>query len=218
MAADSWQNEYKGVQQYGQDIMERINERNKIRRSGGNHARIESDVRIMLKTFSRDVNSLKQSLLRASSSYHITEREVDRRQNMLDQLITKEKQLSSALQQEPVSKDIGSRDALLSRGQDNNAFDSPSMPETDDMSVADMRGQQQQIIAEQDKGLDALSSIIQRQKMIGHAISDEVDTQNEIIEDITDHVETTNQRLVRASAHVKRVTAKSSTCGMCICL
>jgi len=31
---------------------------------------------------------------------------------------------------------------------------------------------------EQDRGLDALSSIIQRQKMIGHAISDEVDAQN----------------------------------------
>ncbi|XP_020916500.2 syntaxin-8-like [Exaiptasia diaphana] len=104
---DSWQSECQNVQQYGQDIMEKINERNRIRRSGGNHARVESDIRIMLKTFSRDVNNLKQALLRASSSYHITEREVDSRQNMLDQLITKERQLNSALQQEPVNKDFG---------------------------------------------------------------------------------------------------------------
>ena len=32
---------------------------------------VQSDVRIMLKTFSRDLNNLKQSLLRASSSYHV---------------------------------------------------------------------------------------------------------------------------------------------------
>jgi len=46
------------------------------------------------------------------------------------------------------------RDALLARGQDNNAFDSPSMQDTNDMSVADMRGQQQQIIAGNNDGSD----------------------------------------------------------------
>ena len=34
-------------------------------------SQVQSDVRIMLKTFSRDLNNLKQSLLRASSSYHV---------------------------------------------------------------------------------------------------------------------------------------------------
>ena len=33
-------------------------------------------------------------------------------------------------------------------------------------------------LSEQDRGLDALSEAIQRQKLIGHVISDEVDTQN----------------------------------------
>ena len=33
-------------------------------------------------------------------------------------------------------------------------------------------------IIEQDQGLEALSGIIQRQKMMGQAISDEVDVQN----------------------------------------
>ncbi|XP_031573574.1 syntaxin-8-like isoform X2 [Actinia tenebrosa] len=213
---DSWQNEYRGVEQYGQDIMEKINERNRLRRSGSNYARIESDIRFMLKNFSRDLEGLKQSLLRASSSYHITEREVDRRQNMIDQLITKERQLSSAFQQEPTSKDLG-RDTLLSRGtNDANPFDSPYMLETDDMSVTDMRSQQHQIIEEQDKGLDALSGIIQRQKMIGHAISDEVDTQNEIIVDVADRMDSTHSRIMKETTHVKKVTAKSSTCGMLI--
>ncbi|KAJ7340167.1 hypothetical protein OS493_002896 [Desmophyllum pertusum] len=68
---DTWLSEFKTVEKYGQDIMEKINERNQIRRNGGNLNKVQSDVRIMLKTFSRDVNNLKQSLLQASSSYHV---------------------------------------------------------------------------------------------------------------------------------------------------
>jgi hypothetical protein len=34
------------------------------------------------------------------------------------------------------------------------------------------------LLSEQDRGLEALSGAIQRQKLIGHVISDEVDEQN----------------------------------------
>ncbi|XP_032232980.2 syntaxin-8 [Nematostella vectensis] len=215
MALDSWLTQFKTVEQYGQEVMEKINVRNQQRRAGGNFSKAQTDARLMLKNFTRDVGSLKQSLLRASSSYHITEREVQRRQNMLDQLVTKEKQLSSAFNQETTSNDFG-RDTLLagsSRGP--NPFSSPAI-ETDDMSVGDMRNQQQQIISEQDRGLEALSSIIQRQKMIGYAIGDEVDSQNEIIDEVTDQTTLTNARIVKATTHAQKVSAKSSTCGMLV--
>lgn len=208
--------EFKTVEKNGQDIMEKINERNQRRRNGGNYNKVQSDVRIMLKTFSRDLNNLKQSLLRASSSYHVTEREIDRRQSMLDQLITKEKQMTAAFQQEAGQSDYG-RSSLLAtdpRGRDTNPFDEPE-PDSN-VSIDDMRRQQQQIIAEQDQGLEALSGIIQRQKFMGQAISDEVDLQNDIIDDIDARMDQTNQRLIRETTHVRKVTAKSSTCGMLV--
>ncbi|XP_020621228.1 syntaxin-8-like [Orbicella faveolata] len=172
----------------------------------------------MLKTFSRDLNNLKQSLLRASNSYQVTEREIDRRQNMLDQLITKERQMNAAFQQEAGQSDFG-RSSLLAtdpRGRDTNPFDEPEAFPDSNMSVDDMRRQQQQIIAEQDQGLEALSGIIQRQKVMGQAISDEVDAHNEILDDIDNRMDQTNQRLIKETTHVKRVTAKSSTCGMLV--
>lgn len=213
---DTWLSEFKTVEKNGQDIMEKINERNQRRRNGGNYNKVQSDVRIMLKTFSRDLNNLKQSLLRASSSYHVTEREIDRRQSMLDQLITKEKQMTAAFQQEAGQSDYG-RSSLLAtdpRGRDTNPFDEPE-PDSN-VSIDDMRRQQQQIIAEQDQGLEALSGIIQRQKFMGQAISDEVDLQNDIIDDIDARMDQTNQRLIRETTHVRKVTAKSSTCGMLV--
>ncbi|XP_078348976.1 syntaxin-8-like isoform X2 [Oculina patagonica] len=216
---DTWLSEFKTVEKYGQDIMEKINERNQIRRNGGNYNKVQSDVRIMLKTFSKDLNNLKQSLLRASSSYHVTEREIDRRQNMLDQLLTREKQMNAAFQQEAGQSDFG-RSSLLAtnpRGPaSTNPFDEPEAFPDSNVSIDDMRRQQHQIIAEQDQGLEALSGIIQRQKMMGQAISDEVDTHNEILDDIDTRMDHTHQRLIKETTHVKRVTAKSSTCGMLV--
>ncbi|XP_015779225.1 PREDICTED: syntaxin-8-like [Acropora digitifera] len=139
---DSWLSEFKTVEKYGQDIMEKINERNKLRRNGGNYNKVQSDVRIMLKNFSKDVNNLKQSLLKASSGYEIAEREIDRRQNMLDQLIT------SKHHKVPLGLDFK------------------------------MACDQKYCTDKQDEGLEALSGIIQRQKMMGRAISDEVDLHN----------------------------------------
>lgn len=198
--------------------MEKINERNKLRRNGGNYNKVQSDVRIMLKNFSKDVNNLKQSLLKASSGYEIAEREIDRRQNMLDQLITREKQMNSAFQQESGHSDNGRSSLLVAdqRRQPSNPFDEPETYVDNNVSIDDMRRQQQQIIREQDEGLEALSGIIQRQKMMGRAISDEVDLHNEIIDDIDVRMDQTNTRLIKETSHVKRVTKKASTCGMLV--
>ncbi|XP_074639007.1 syntaxin-8-like isoform X2 [Acropora palmata] len=215
---DSWLSEFKTVEKYGQDIMEKINERNKLRRNGGNYNKVQSDVRIMLKNFSKEVNNLKQSLLKASSRYEIAEREIDRRQNMLDQLITREKQMNSAFQQESGHSDNGRSSLLVAdqRRQPSNPFDEPETYVDNNVSIDDMRRQQQQIIREQDEGLEALSGIIQRQKMMGQAISDEVDLHNEIIDDIDVRMDQTNTRLIKETSHVKRVTKKASTCGMLV--
>ncbi|KAJ7340166.1 Syntaxin-8 [Desmophyllum pertusum] len=104
----------------------------------------------------------------------------------------------------------------IQEDETTNPFDEPEAFPDSNVSVDDMRRQQQQVIAEQDQGLEALSGILQRQKFMGQAISDEVDTQNEIIDDIDNRMDHTNQRLIKETTHVKRVTAKSSTCGMLI--
>ncbi|POI30314.1 hypothetical protein CIB84_005936, partial [Bambusicola thoracicus] len=50
--------------------------------------------------------------------------------------------------------------------------------ETRGLGFDDIRQQQRRIIEEQDAGLDALSSIISRQKQMGQEIGNELDEQN----------------------------------------
>lgn len=86
--------------------------------------------------------------------------------------------------------------------------------ETRGLGVDGIRQQQQQIIQEQDAGLDALCSIISRQKQMGQEIGNELDEQNEIIDDLTNLVENTDEKLRTETRRVNVVDRKSTSCGM----
>ncbi|KAK7498301.1 hypothetical protein BaRGS_00010561 [Batillaria attramentaria] len=212
MASDSWLNEYEACSRLGQEIMERINERNNHSRTSSNYTKLSANVRTSLRQFTTDLNRLKQNLMRASSSYHITQRELERRQRMLDGLITKEKQIDQAFKNEGGE----SRQSLLG-GPTGDPFGGSSDPfaepeEFQGVSSSDLRAQQQEIVIEQDQGLDALSRVIGRQKQMAIDIGNEVDIQNDIIDDITDHVDNTGIRIQRETRHIAIVDRKSNAC------
>jgi len=85
-------------------------------------------------------------------------------------------------------------------------------------STSQLRNQQYAVLEEQDRGLDALSEVISRQKRIATVIGDEVDYQNELIEDITDHVDRTRDRLVGETSRVRTIDRKDNTCGYWIAI
>ncbi|CAG7725060.1 unnamed protein product [Allacma fusca] len=85
--------------------------------------------------------------------------------------------------------------------------------ETKPYNVGQLRTQQYQILEQQDRGLEALSEIISRQKHLATTIGGEVDYQNELIEDITDHVDRTRDRLVGETNRVRTIDRKDNTCG-----
>ncbi|KAG9468503.1 hypothetical protein GDO78_022595, partial [Eleutherodactylus coqui] len=85
--------------------------------------------------------------------------------------------------------------------------------ETQGLGIGELRQHQQRMIAEQDAGLDALSSIISRQKQMGYDIGNELDEQNEIIDDLTNLVENTDTKVRHQTRRVKLVDQKSGSCG-----
>ncbi|KAK6170601.1 hypothetical protein SNE40_018958 [Patella caerulea] len=222
MAGDSWLTEYDSCTRKGQEIMEKINERNKHNRTSSTYTKLSAHVRSNMKQFSSELNRLRQNLMRSSSSYHITQREVERRQMLIDNLTSKEKQLDQAFRNESAagrfagSPQRGDRSSLL--GADTFGASDPwgvgAEPDhLHDMGNSDLQAQQQRVIQEQDKGLDALSNVIARQKQMALDIGDEVDNQNELIDDITDHVDRTGERLIKETRHISIVDRKSGTCG-----
>ncbi|VDI46506.1 syntaxin-8-like [Mytilus galloprovincialis] len=212
MASDTWLKDYEACASVGQELMVLINDRNKNGRTSSTYTKLSAQIRVKLKTFSNEVNKLRQNLIRASSSYHITQREVERRQMLIDNLITKEKQINEAFKNEGSN----SRNTLIGTDTFGNNDPWGVKDEPEDFqgrSNTEVRTQQQQIIQQQDRGLESLSHVITRQKQMAIDIGDEVDSQNVLIDDIGEHMDRTGERLIKETRHIKIVDRKSNTCG-----
>ncbi|KAM4691319.1 syntaxin-8 [Rhinophrynus dorsalis] len=172
-----------------------------------------------MKNLSGRIEQLKDSLLRAVSKRQITQLEGDRRQNLVDELITRERQFQMSFKSEGAEPDVV-RSSLMAGGGGNSSRQNPWLieepEETRGLGFGEIRQQQQQIIAEQDAGLEALSSILARQKQMGQDIGNELEEQNEIIDDITQLVDNTDSKVRSQTRRVKLVERKSGSCAMMV--
>ncbi|XP_055970896.1 syntaxin-8 [Sorex fumeus] len=216
MAPDPWFSVYDSACQIAQDIAENIQQRNRYERNGETTVKLTVTIRALLQNLKEKIALLKDLLLRALSAHQITQLEGDRRQNLLDNLVTRERLLLESFKNEGAEPDL-IRSSLMTGGAKRELpnpwlFEEPE--ETRGLSFDAIRQQQQKIIQEQDAGLDALSSIISRQKQMGQEIGNELDEQNEIIDDLANLIDNTDEKLRTETRHVNLVDRKSTSCGM----
>ncbi|XP_063076990.1 syntaxin-8 [Engraulis encrasicolus] len=219
MSHDPWIQNYDATCRLAQEIAENIHERNRQQRTGGNTAKINMTLRASLQKLKQNINQLRETLIRATSQRRIIQVEADRRQNLLDSLVTRERQLLTTFKgdvgvSEPARSNlIGGADG---QGGAVNPWLVDESDETRGLSFGEIKHQQQQIIEAQDAGLDALAAVISRQKQMGQEIGNELDEQNEIIDDITNLVDKTDSRIRGETRRVKLVETKSASCGMMV--
>uniref|UniRef100_A0A8B9SYA1 Syntaxin 8 n=1 Tax=Anas platyrhynchos TaxID=8839 RepID=A0A8B9SYA1_ANAPL len=165
-------------------------------------------IRSSLQNLKEKISQLRDLLLRDVSMHQITQMEGDRRQNLVDELVTRQKQLEASYRNEGPEPDV-TRSSLMTGGIKRGVtnpwlLDEPE--ETRGLGFHDIRQQQRRIIEEQDAGLDQM----------GQEIGNELDEQNEIIDDLTNLVENTDDKLRNQTRHVKMVDKKSTSCGMLV--
>nr|XP_023647742.1 syntaxin-8 [Paramormyrops kingsleyae] len=217
MSQDAWLQNYDATCRLAQEIAENIHERNRQQRTGGNPAKMNMTLRASLQKLKQQIIQLRETLLRAASSRRIMQSEADRRQNLVDDLVTREKQLSSIFRGDTAEP---SRSSLMTGG---GAQGPPANPwlidepeETRGLDFGEIKQQQQRVIEAQDAGLDALAVVITRQKQMGQEIGNELDEQNEIIDDLSHLVDKTDGKIRNESRRVKLVETKASSCGMLV--
>nr|XP_046266466.1 syntaxin-8 [Scatophagus argus] len=221
MSQDLWLQNYDATCRLAQEIAENINERNRQQRTGGNPAKINMTLRASLQKLKQNIGQLKDGLLRASSARRIMQSEADRRQNLIDNLLTREKQLNATFrgdntEPEPSRSTLMAEAAGVSRGGAANPWLINETEETRGLTIGEIKQQQQHIIEAQDAGLDALAAVISRQKIMGQEIGNELDEHNEIIDDLAHLVDKTDSRIRNETRRVKLVETKSASCGMLV--
>ncbi|XP_048055518.1 syntaxin-8 isoform X1 [Megalobrama amblycephala] len=217
MSQDFWLQNYDAACRLAQEIAENIHERNRQQRTGGNTAKLNMTLRASLQKLKQNIAQLRETLNRAAAQRQILQAEADRRQNLVDDLATRETRLNASFKGD-LTEAEPSRSSLMAGGYGSGPAVNPWLvnepEETRGLGFGEIKQQQQQIIEAQDAGLDALAAVISRQKQMGQDIGNELDEQNEIIDDITQLVDKTDSRIKNETRRVRLLDKKSTSCGM----
>ncbi|XP_064456139.1 syntaxin-8-like [Ornithodoros turicata] len=215
--SDSWLSAHDNCVARGREIMEQLIQRNQLNRNTGPFVHATSRIRQLIKQFTSDVSQLETGLNSASITSQITTREAERRQYMLNTLLNKKREMESLLH-ENAGLRHEARGALfgsdLASAKSNEAgWNADETEATQDLTVEQIREQQQMAVKAQDRGLENLSHVIGRQKQMALGFNQELDLHNEILDDIENHTDRVNSRLIRETKNVQLVDRKAGTCG-----
>ncbi|XP_028830200.1 syntaxin-8 isoform X3 [Denticeps clupeoides] len=181
MSQDHWLQNYNATCRLVQEIAENIHERNRQQRTGGNAAKINMTLRASMQKLNQNITHLKETLLQALSQHRILQSEADRRQNLVDDLVTRERQILATFKGETPDFEPSRSSLMPAGGGASGATANPWLideSETCGLTFGEIKQQQQHIIEVQDAGLDALAAVISRQKQMGKDIGNELDEQN----------------------------------------
>lgn len=157
------------------------------------------------------MSQLEKKLQVLARKRSITEQERERRMRQLEVLASKKVKLDAQFQNTPGSS---TRAQLFATADKNSKLfdDDEDDPMLDHQApIETLRSEQQQILQEQDKGLENLSQTIARQKTLAMRIGTEIEDQNVIIDNIAVQMDHTSDRVTSETRHVERVSAKDST-------
>ena len=203
-AQDSWSSEYGYLVDLSYQIQSKLRERERTP-----SAYLETELTELISRYEQSLETLRRT--ERGSRLLLSESERKKQRTQLDELTTKlhgyRRSLAVKSNNNPFDDDMGRY------GHTGGLGAGPGLASR--MNEDEIRTQQKQIIAEQDKGLDALSAALRRQRKIGLAIQDEVSEHNILIDDITHGTTHADSRIRRETRRIDETRRKDSNWCSC---
>ncbi|KAI9115671.1 hypothetical protein K1719_013340 [Acacia pycnantha] len=209
-SSDSWMKEYNEAVKLADDISGMISERNSFPTSGPETQRHASAIRRKITILGTRLDSLQSLLSKLPGKQPISDKELNRRRDMIANLRSKVNQMASALNM----SNFANRDSLL--GPDTKQPD--AMSRTVGLDNSGLVGLQRQVMREQDEGLEKLEQTVTSTKHIALAVNEELDLHTRLIDDLDQHVDVTDSRLQRVQKNLAILNKRTKGGCSCLCL
>ncbi|XP_051125740.1 syntaxin-51-like [Andrographis paniculata] len=209
-SGDPWVREYNEAVKLADDITHMISERSSAPATGPEAQRHSSAIRRKITILGTRLDSLQSLLSKLPGRQPLSEKEMNRRRDMVATLRSKVNQMASTLNM----SNFANRDSLLG----------PEIKPADAMSRAagldnhGVVGLQRQIMREQDDGLEKLEETVISTKHIALAVNEELDLHTRLIDNLDQHVEATDSRLQRVQKRLGVLSKRTRGGCSCLCL
>ncbi|KAA3471539.1 syntaxin-51-like [Gossypium australe] len=214
-SSDSWIKEYNEAVKMVDDINAMISERSSLPASGPETQRHASAIRRKITILGTRLDGL-QSLLSRPTGKPLTEKEMNRRKDMVANLRSKVNQMASAFNM----SNFANRDSLLGPESKPDA-----MSRTVGLDNSGLVGLQRQIMKgnaslqnEQDEDLEKLEETVVSTKHIALAVNEELDLQTRLIDDLDQHVDVSDSRLRRVQKNLAVLNRRTRDSCSCMCM
>ncbi|XP_071730251.1 syntaxin-52-like [Rutidosis leptorrhynchoides] len=208
-STDPWTREYSEASKLADDITGMISEMSSFG-SGPEAQRHTSAIRRKITILNTRLDTLQSLLTRLPAKQPLTEKEMKRRKDTLENLRTKVTQMANTLNM----SSIGNRDSLL--GPDIKPAD--AMSRIAGLDNSGVVGLQRQIMREQDEGLEKLEETVISTKHIALAVNEELDLHTRLIDDLDEHVDVTDSRLKRVQKNLAVLNKRTKGGCSFLCL
>ncbi|XP_055912126.1 syntaxin-8 [Eupeodes corollae] len=202
---DSWLTEYESCEKLSHTILAIIARREQDRPEG--YPAFTKKITLYLNQFEKELQQLKQKLDVSSRNRSITFEETERRQRLIEMLHSKLQQSRSKFTSSTRADLLPSSSSSYWQGDDVPIID------TNNDSVEQLKQRQIQIMEDQNRGLDALSKSIARQKELASMLGQEVEEHNVILDNLADSMERVDNRVHAETSNIGLVTQTDSTWG-----
>ncbi|CAI9784119.1 unnamed protein product [Fraxinus pennsylvanica] len=207
---DPWVREYNEAVKLADDITNMISERSSLPTTGPDSQRHSSAIRRKITILGTRLDSLQSLLSKLPTKQPLTEKEMNRRKDMVANLRSKVNQMASTLNM----SNFANRDSLL--GPEIKPSD--AMSRTNGLDNHGVVGLQRQIIKEQDEGLEKLEETVMSTKHIALAVNEELDLHTRLIDNLDQHVDVTDSRLQRVQKRLAILNKRTKAGCSCFCL
>ncbi|KAL3508433.1 hypothetical protein ACH5RR_027834 [Cinchona calisaya] len=208
-SGDQWVREYNEAVKLADDITNMISERTSLPATGPEAQRHASAIRRKITILRTRLENL-QSLLSRLPRKQLTEKEMNRRKDVLANLSSKVNQMATTLNM----SNFANRDSLL--GPEVKPVD--AMTRINGLDNYGVVGLQRQVMKEQDEGLEKLEETVISTKHIALAVNEELELHTRLIDNLDQHVDVTNSRLLRVQKKLAFLNKRMKGGCSCLCL
>lgn len=209
-SSDPWVREYNEAVKLADDINGMISERVSLPSAGPEAQRHASAIRRKITILGTRLDSLQSRLTRLPGKQPLSEKEMNRRKDMLGNLKSKVTQMATTLNM----SNFASRDSLL--GPEIQPAD--AVQRASGLDNYGVVGLQRQIMKEQDEGLEKLEETVISTKHIALAVNEELDLHTRLIDNLDQHVDVTESRLQRVQRNLAILNKRTKGGCSCLCL
>jgi len=216
---DVWLNEYDGVFRSLNQLTTEIKEYSIQQRNNPSlvNKNTPPTLRRALITLNNNIASLQDSLTYGNNRT-ILEKELLRRKNLVEGLISRKNQITAMFDSAVNNESAKSELLGDSSTQGKRVWGKPKETETTkDLSNHQIFYQQQDIMKQQDESLDVLSQSIMRQKNMASAMSTELEIHNRLLDEVEIGVEVVDHKLRNTNSRMEKIKQNAgSTCMIVI--